>query len=389
MRAFTYQDLSVLLNASAQPAVSIYLPVHRMGSEIQQDPILFKNLLKAAAEKLKTRFPQAVDADELLAPAAGLLDDYSFWQNQLDGLAVFIAPGELIVHRLPFVFEAQTYVGDFFYVTPLIPLLTQDGRFFLLALSQNQVHLYQGSSMGLSEIDLGEAPTSLPEALRFDDPEAFLQWHTGTSQGMGDRSAMYFGQGGIEQDDGKNILRFFNQLRDGVAAALAEATQPLLLAGVEYLLPIYRQANTYPYLLEPAIPGNPEEKSLEELHAQAWELVAPVFEQEKFAALERYANSTASGLANDDLNEILLAAIEGRVDILFVRQEGHVWGTYDAQAHAVERHEARKPGDVDLLELAVQRTLAQKGQVFLVSAGNLPKNSRAAAIFRYTIVQEV
>lgn len=33
---------------------------------------------------------------------------------------------------------------------------------------------------------------------------------------------------------------------------------PLVLAGVEYLLPIYRRANTYPYLLDGGVTGNPE-----------------------------------------------------------------------------------------------------------------------------------
>jgi hypothetical protein len=386
---FTYQDLSALLNSSAQPAVSIYLPVHRKGTEIQQDPIRFKNLLKEARQQLEMQEFKGNDADALLAPAAELLDDFSFWQNQLDGLAVFVAPGELTVHKLPYPVDAQVHVGEYYTVRPLIPRMTQDGEFFLLALSQNQVRLYQGTRTELSEIELVDVPTSLPEALRFDDPEAFLQWHTGTSGSRGKRSAMFFGQGGLEQDENKNIRRFFNQLRDGVAEALGDSTSPLLLAGVEYLLPIYRQANSYPHLLEPTIPGNPEEKSLDELHEQAWDFIAPIFKHEKLTALEHYKNQTSTGLATSQAAEIIPAAVAGRVDVLFVRQNGHLWGTYDAISHAVELDDTRQPGDEDLLELAAQQTLVQKGRVFLVSPDLLPENSQAAAIFRYTIGQEV
>ncbi|MCE2703319.1 MAG: hypothetical protein LW859_39355 [Anabaena sp. 49633_E8] len=41
---------------------------------------------------------------------------------------------------------------------------------------------------------------------------------------------------------------------------------PLILAGVEYLLPIYRQANTYPYLAETGITGNAEILKMQELN---------------------------------------------------------------------------------------------------------------------------
>jgi len=41
---------------------------------------------------------------------------------------------------------------------------------------------------------------------------------------------------------------------------------PLVLAGVEYLFPIYQEANTYPDLVEEGITGNPENLKPEELH---------------------------------------------------------------------------------------------------------------------------
>ena len=42
---------------------------------------------------------------------------------------------------------------------------------------------------------------------------------------------------------------------------------PLVLAGVEFLHPIFREATTYQHLLEQGLTGNPEGKSAQQLHS--------------------------------------------------------------------------------------------------------------------------
>jgi len=45
-------------------------------------------------------------------------------------------------------------------------------------------------------VELEDVPQSIAEALRYDDPEKSLQFHTGTSGGgNGERAAMFHGQG--------------------------------------------------------------------------------------------------------------------------------------------------------------------------------------------------
>ena len=57
---FSRSDLDELVAMDARPAVSIYLPTHVAGREVRQDPIRLKNLLSAAAERLKAsrRLPE-------------------------------------------------------------------------------------------------------------------------------------------------------------------------------------------------------------------------------------------------------------------------------------------------------------------------------------------
>src|SRR5680860_777342 len=59
-----------LINVQAAPAVSIYLPTHRVGPEIQQDPIRLRNLLQDARGRLAAEGMRGPEADALLRPVA-------------------------------------------------------------------------------------------------------------------------------------------------------------------------------------------------------------------------------------------------------------------------------------------------------------------------------
>jgi len=82
-------EVRALIDERAKKCVSVYLPTHRSGSEIQQDPIRFKNLLKQAEERLANGEMRRPEAQAILRPAQRLLDDDGFWRHQSDGLAVF------------------------------------------------------------------------------------------------------------------------------------------------------------------------------------------------------------------------------------------------------------------------------------------------------------
>lgn len=147
------------------------MPTHRAGREIQQDPLRLKNLLSGAEKHLLASGLCTPDAKELLEPAQRLLQNSHFWQHQSDGLAMFLSREMFRYYRLPLDFDVLVDVTNRFHIKPLFPLLSGDGRFYILALSQNDVRLFQGARYSVSAVDLEGVPTSLAEALQYDDPE--------------------------------------------------------------------------------------------------------------------------------------------------------------------------------------------------------------------------
>jgi len=130
----------------------------------------------------------------------------------------------------------------------------------------------------------------------------------------------------MEQQTGLCISLFLPTERAGVDTQqnpprLGDAQAPLILAGVAYLFPLYREANTYPHLLEEGVPGNPDRVSLETLHKQAWTIVGPSFLQARQEASARYREYAATGRASHTVREIVPAAYDGRVESLFLETE--------------------------------------------------------------------
>ena len=93
MALVSRDELGELMETRLNPSVSIFLPTHRAGKEIQQDPIRLKNLLTEAEKRLITGGMRTPDARDFLAPASSLLNDGWFWRHQSDGLAIFLNQG--------------------------------------------------------------------------------------------------------------------------------------------------------------------------------------------------------------------------------------------------------------------------------------------------------
>jgi len=326
--------------------VSLYAPMVKAGPETQQNPIRFKNLVRRASDALAERGLAPKDAEGFLAPAAALLEDTPFWQHQGQGLAAFVADGFFRWYRLPLEVRELSVVEDRFHLKPLLPLLSGDGRFYVLALAQKHVRLLEATRHSVREVDLGDLPTSL------NDAKAEIQ-------------------------------KFFNLLDQGIGTVVADKHAPLVLAGVEFLFPLYRQASDHPHLVDGGVPGNPAELSNEELHERAWPLVEPHFTRGQEEAEGRFRELLGTGQASAHLDDVVTAAHDGRVDTLFVALGTRRWGSFDELERRVELADHNGPGTEDLVDLAAIQTLLKGGTVYAVPPESVPEGAEVAAVYRY------
>ncbi|MBN1437994.1 MAG: hypothetical protein JW929_01175 [Anaerolineales bacterium] len=382
---FSKSDLPALTRTpQAGLCVSMFAPTHRFGRQKEQDPIRLRNLIRSAERKLRSEGMRPSDAAETLDPAREMIRTPGFWRHQNDGLAIFLSPAVRRVYRLPIRPPRTLAVGRRFHIRPLLPLLYEDGQFCLLTLSRNGGRFFWGNRDGLSPLAGDSIPGSPPDALSSDGSGKQIQWHTRTGDlgGRGRRAAVFHGQGGGMEQRKDDLLRFFRRMDRGLIPLLRGSRLPLVVAGVDYLLPIYRKANTYPHLTAVLPVGNPDRISDRRLHLLAWEAVRPVFTRRRREAFLAYRRLAAAGdpRACADLPAVLTAAFQGRVETLFMDAQGQEWGVFDAGTGKYTLFSGREEGAEDLLELAAVQVCLKGGQVFAVARAQIPAGSKIAAL---------
>lgn len=381
--ALMQSELEDLVSIEKDICVSLYMPTHKSGApSLQEDPIRLKNLLSDAEQQLSDRGLSESDIDAILKPARELLapDARHFWQHQSHGLAIFLADGIYYHYRLPVSFETRAIVGDRFSIKPLLQLLSGNGRFYILALSLQQVQLYQATQHNLEAVELNELPQGIDAALQYDDPERSPQVYGGRG------NTVRYGQGASTDDRKDEIRRYFDKVDNALHSVLHDENAPLVLVGVDYLLPIFREASQYNRIIDRVVEGNPENTPLDTLHVQGWNAVAPHFQAQQNMARSQFHELTGTGQATSDLTDILPAAYDGQIDTLFVARGERRWGAYDPETRHLTAEGDGDTADEDLLESAAIYTLLQGGTVFAVEPDAVPEDAPLAAVFRYPVI---
>ncbi|MFP4348702.1 MAG: hypothetical protein ACLFQY_10485 [Desulfococcaceae bacterium] len=393
MDIFTRDDLKELIEKQNGPCLSLYMPTYRGWKDAQQNPIRFKNLLNKAEDMWKAVSSEKKVPNDIFEPARNLVEDFSFWQYQSDGFAMFLSDGVARTYRLPVEFDEVTVVTERFHMKPVLPYLSKDNRFFILAVSQNRIRFFQCTRHKIQEIEPEAMPKNMAEALKFDEFEKQLQFttKTGTVQNQGaggpstgDRAAIFHGYGVGTDDEKDAISRYLRQVDHALKEFLRDEDAPLVLAGVEVVLRLFREVSGYSNILEEEVHGNPDELSPEDLHQKAWKAVEPHFKKDQEAAAQRYADSAHTDSASQDLRAIIPAAYFSRIDLLFVTTQVRQWGKYDPEADTLDLHDREEPGDQDMLDFAAVYTLLNGGTVYAVPPKEMPaEGAHAAALFRF------
>lgn len=385
MRTVELNDLAALARNHHPLSISIYMPSHRGGSQTRQDPIRFRNLLRMAEQQLVEHGIGHGTAQKRLAALHDLIHDTGFWRNQDSGLAVFLNDKTQEIFSLPYDTEQIVFIGDNFYLKPLLPMISRDAPFFILALSQDQVRTFECTRYSINEVHIKGVPQSYADYTRFVEPQDSLRMYTSRRGESGPHTLVFHGHGAAadEANNKRQQEQFCHMVDEKINRHLATRRLPLILAAAEPLAGMYHKLNQYPHLHQQTLHGNPERLQKDELLKQANQLLGEYFNDCTRQASEAYKIAAAQGKGMNDPKAIVAAALEGKIDSLLVSVEDHLWGQIDAASHETTLHERRQKGDDDLLDLAARESVRHGGAVFGLERGEMPDGLMAAATLRY------
>lgn len=373
---------SVLADFNAECCVSVYLTFDKKNINGKFENLAFKNALQEVSKALQNKGIDDGIIVRMLEPGYTLLRDDQFWFNLTPGLAVFMADGFFKYIKLQSAVKEQIFINNSFYIAPLIPVITQNEYFFLLAISKKQAKFYRADAFGMQYISIPELPNGTDDVIHFEEKEDENLFRMGGRGGTG--GANFHGVGAGKPDEKKNIAIYLEEVdRTLWKEVLHTESVPLLLAGVEYLIPIYKQVSTYKFIWDDVITGNHEHDETNALYERAKSLMQPYFQQRVHKALENYSNQSKTSKTSSIPADVIPAAYYGQVSQLFVEKDEHIWGTFNEETTELELHETQKEGDECLLDKAVMKTIQHGGEVFFLTKDHMPTQSKLVAMLRY------
>lgn len=382
--------LAELASFSGRPCLSIYQPTHRRHPDNQQDPIRFRQLVKALEKSLQQQ--HASDAAKaLVEPFEALAQDHDFWNYTQDGLAVLGAPGlfrVFLLQRQNAEWAELAVVADSFHTKPLRQWLQATGRYQVLALSRDRVQLFEGDRNALDAVALAAGvPQTMTAALGDErtEPHSTVSSYGGIGGGKGGGNwAMHHGQGGRKDEIDGDAERFFRAVDRAVLEHHSRPSGlPLMLAALPEHHHLFREVSHNPFLMASGLMVDPQGLTPDALRQRAWDVAAPQQEAQQAAWRDAYAAAAAKGLGSEDLSQVAHAAVAGRVATLLIEAERELPGRIDGSTGRIDPAELGSPRVDDVLDDLGALVEKMGGQVHVLAAERMPCRTGVAASFRH------
>lgn len=365
-----------LINQKGSQFITITLPTHKKGEETKQDPIRFKNLLNHVESTLKEKGWKDADITKLLEQPRSLLEKPMFWSHSDNGLAVYISDDLFEVYKLPYKVDESVYINDHFLITPILPMVSMDGSYCVLAVSRQKARLLRCNRENLEDITPKDAPQSVNDYLEID-PEKQLQFHTGAAG----QSAVFFGHNSSEEDKMVVVEQYLRELEKELTPVLRKLKEPLVVVGLAENTTLYKKINDYEYLIE-SVEYNPDPLSEKDLQEKGWKVIKDHFLKEMYQSLESFSEKQSDRVSNN-LGEIAEATVMGKSRAIFISRGEKKWGIYDPESNTVHYNNQPNGHDIELLNWLSITAHKTGSKVYILPKEEMPMHSTVAAEYRF------
>jgi hypothetical protein len=252
---------------------------------------------------------------------------------------------------IPFNVSDYVIVARSLHLKPILEWLTQDDSFYLVTLSSKKCRLLKGDSFNLVEL----------ESVELEDNE--------------DSS---------REKRKLKTLKLIQSAEEKFYHFLKKDNYPIILGGVLELHKYYLQANRDPDVVGEKIIGNLDKASFLVLHQECLAILNEMRLNRKNQTVSKIKEQRAYGRVLENLHEIAMAAIQGKVKSLMIANDVNVWGTINKTTGDINSFSKKNisiPED-DVLDDLAEVVLARGGEVVLCKQRDIPSSREAVALLR-------
>jgi hypothetical protein len=208
----SYEDLRSLASAKA-PCITALL--------VNPDPLQRKahisNIVREVEKLLKDAQIEAITADRLVEPVRAMAAATEQEGDWSVGFALFRSPEIFRYFLLRDLATEFVMVRERFQIRPLLPLLSHDQRFYLLALSQKHARLFRCTNQSEQELQLRRlAPENLHVWLNNRIPDHVLDNRSAGGPSVGSMKGVLFGTNTDRERRDGYLAHFFKEVDKGI-----------------------------------------------------------------------------------------------------------------------------------------------------------------------------
>lgn len=292
------EQLQKLTTEKNAPCVTISLNTHRTHPDNAQDQILLKSLLKEAEERVINEFGKRPVA-QLLEKMETISEEIDVNYN-LDSLHIFLSNDtQEIVKSSWKTSNNGVHISDSFAIRSLIKNYNRSENYLVMLLSQSGVQLFEAVN------------DDIVEEVRNDDFPFSENRHYNTHSDKGSDSK--------HLDD--LVREFLNKVDKALIKVHNETELKCVVIATEDNYSRLQQVADKPsvYLGYANIDYN--NVATHHIAKQSWELVKEQQKQHRTEAISEMQEAVAQGKVLTDLQEIYQASIDGRGELLIVRED--------------------------------------------------------------------
>ncbi len=343
--------------------ITILLNTHRTLPDNEKDPILLKNLIKEAANRLPAECTDA-DAHSLIEKLHQLADSIDHRHN-LESLALFVNKDVAEYARMPVRTENRVVIGDTFATRDLLRAMNEEKSYYVLVLGRDKARLIHAHNDRLVYEPMGAFPRI----------NTFLDPMQDNSAPLGDHGLVL--QQEFLNDVDKKVQEVVNHIPRRVLVCAEESTYHHFM----------KEADKKTFYMGPVF-GNRTDEKAAQIVRDVWPTVLQIRKEELRQRTEELEKAQGAGQVLSDINDIWRAVNEGRGRTVFVQK-----GFIQPVRHAGDALELLQPGNGttadrtnlidDIVDDIVEVNAQKGGDTVFVGDGDLAPYNGIALVTRY------
>lgn len=342
-----------------------------------KDRIQLENLLKEAEEKLNLLEEEGDKSafKERLEEARTNIRELI---SHRGGLAIYMTKDDIYYYHLDEPTQTLVDVGFLPNFKPLIESFAFTSNFHVLVLSREEMSLFRANRYGVEPVKFEDedAPVDLKTALGDELDGGELNHGTYGSRG-GSQPQTFHGHNDTSSEKDIDRENYFRAVDNYIYENYSLPTEkPILLYALTENQSVFRDISKNQFLMEESIAESGNKLSTQEIANKVKAAYQEILAHEQNNKLAELNETKPEFRITNQPNDLAQAALQGRINELFIRQG------YKLDGEINERGLYEESGQ-NFLKQIVARVVQAKGKVYLYDGSALPEGADIIARLRY------